>query len=98
MNIEFQAINYVDDQEQIDFAQKRVEKLAHFFDNIITTQLFTKVEKNDNMMNKFVELKLVVPGDNMIIKKTAKSFEAAISVAVEAAKIVLKKHKEKIRD
>ena len=98
MNIEFQAINYVADQELIDFAQKRVEKLAHFFDNIITTQLFTKVEKNDNMMNKFVELKLVVPGDNMIIKKTAKSFEAAISVAVEAAKIVLKKHKEKIRD
>ena len=98
MNIEFQAINYVADQELIDFAQKRVEKLAHFFVNIITTQLFTKVEKNDNMMNKFVELKLVVPGDNMIIKKTAKSFEAAISVAVEAAKIVLKKHKEKIRD
>tara|TARA_B100000989_G_scaffold60591_1_gene41643 strand:- start:235 stop:531 length:297 start_codon:yes stop_codon:yes gene_type:complete len=98
MNIEFQAINYVADQELIDFAQKRVEKLAHFFDHIISTQLFTKVEKNDNMMNKFVELKLVVPGDNMIIKKTAKSFEAAISVAVEAAKIVLKKHKEKIRD
>ena len=98
MNIEFQAINYVADQELIDFAQKRVEKLAHFFDHIISTQLFTKVEKNDNMMNKFVELKLVVPGDNMIIKKTAKSFEAAISVAVEAAKIVLKKHKEKIRE
>ena len=98
MNIEFQAINYVADQELIDFAQKRVEKLAHFFDHIISTQLFTKVEKNDNMMNKFVEIKLVVPGDNMIIKKTAKSFEAAISVAVEAAKIVLKKHKEKIRD
>ena len=98
MNIEFQAINYVADQKLIDFAQKRVEKLAHFFDHIISTQLFTKVEKNDNMMNKFVELKLVVPGDNMIIKKTAKSFEAAISVAVEAAKIVLKKHKEKIRD
>lgn len=45
MNIEFQAINYVADQKLIDYAQKRVEKLAHFFDPIITTQLFTKVEK-----------------------------------------------------
>ncbi len=98
MNIEFQAINYVADQKLIDYALKRVEKLAHFFDPIITTQLFTKVEKNDDRLNKFVELKLVVPGENMIVKKTAKSFEAAISAAVEAAKRVLKKHKEKIRD
>ena len=98
MKIEFQAINYIADRKLIDYAQKRVEKLAHIFDPIITTQLYTKVEKKDDRMNKFVELKLVVPGDNMVVKKTAKSFEAAISAAVDVAKRVLKKHKEKIRD
>lgn len=98
MKVEFQAVNYTADQELINYAQQRVEKLALFFSPIIATQLYTKVEKSADKINKQVELKLVVPGEDIVIKKAARSFEAAISAAVDAAKRVLKKYKEKIRD
>ena len=98
MKIEFQAINYSADQKLIDYATKKVEKLTQFFNPIISTQLFTKVEKSADKINKQIELKLIVPGEDIVIKKSAKSFEAAISSAVDSAIRVLKRHKEKIRD
>jgi len=98
MRVEFQAINYTADQKLIAYAQQRVEKLTLFFSPIIATRLYTKVQKSADKINKQVELKIVVPGEDIVIKKAAKSFEAAISTAVDSAKRVLKKHKEKIRD
>ena len=97
MNVNFQSVNYTADTKLIEFTQKRVEKIAQFYDHIVDVFVYTKVENSSNKINKFAELKIGIPGDDVIVKKTAKSFEEAINQAADTAERVLKRRKEKQR-
>ena len=48
-------------------------------------------------LNKMAELKIGIPGEDVIVKKIAKSFEEAITIAADSAERVIKRRKEKIR-
>lgn len=97
MQINFQSVNYTADAKLVEFAKKRMEKTAQFYDQIVTVFIYTKVENSSDKVNKFAELKIEIPGDDVIVKKTAKSFEEAINTAADSAERVLKKRKEKQR-
>lgn len=97
MNVNFQSVNYTADTKLIEFTQKRVEKITQFYDHIVDVFVYTKVENSSNKINKFAELKIGIPGDDVIVKKTAKSFEEAINQAADSAERVLKRRKKKQR-
>ena len=97
MQINFQSVNYIADTKLVEFAKKRMEKTAQFYDQIVAIFIYTKVENSSDKVNKFAELKIEIPGDDVIVKKTAKSFEEAINTAADSAERVLKKRKEKQR-
>ena len=97
MNVNFQSVNYTADTKLVEFTQKRVEKITQFYDHILDVFVYTKVENSSNKINKFAELKIGIPGDDVIVKKTAKSFEEAINQAADTAERVLKRRKEKQR-
>jgi|TARA_B110000285_G_C14496032_1_gene326014 putative sigma-54 modulation protein len=97
MNINFQSINYVADTKLIEFAEKRIHKITNFYDHIIDVYVYTKVENSSDRINKFVEMKIGIPGDDVIVKKVAKSFEEAINSASDSAERILKRRKEKVR-
>ena len=94
MNVNFQSVNYTADTKLIEFTQKRVEKITQFYDHIVDVFVYTKVENSSNKINKFAELKIGIPGDDVIVKKTAKSFEEAINQAADSAERVLKRRKD----
>ena len=97
MKINFQSVNYTADAKLVEFANKRMEKTAQFYDQFVAVFIYTKVENSSDKVNKFAELKIEIPGDDVIVKKTAKSFEEAINTAADSAERVLKKRKEKQR-
>ena len=97
MNINFQSVNYNADSKLIEFAEKRIKKISQFYLNIIDVFIYTKVENKSDRVNKLAELKIGIPGDNVVVKNTAKSFEEAISLAADSAERILKRHKEKQR-
>ena len=97
MNVNFQSVNYTADTKLVESTQKRVEKITQFYDHIVDVFVYTKVENSSNKINKFAELKIGIPGDDVIVKKTAKSFEEAINQAADTAERVLKRRKEKQR-
>ena len=97
MNINFQSINYVADTKLIEFAEKRIHKITNFYDHIIDVYVFTKVENSSDRINKSVEMKIVIPGDDVIVKKVATSFEEAINSASDSVERILKRRKEKAR-
>tara|TARA_B100000965_G_C19307124_1_gene632801 strand:- start:155 stop:457 length:303 start_codon:yes stop_codon:yes gene_type:complete len=97
MNVNFQSVNYTADTKLVEFTQKRVEKITQFYDHIVDVFVYTKVENSSNKINKFAELKIGIPEDDVIVKKTAKSFEEAINQAADSAERVLKRRKEKKR-
>ena len=95
MNINFQSVNYNADIKLIEFAEKRIKKISQFYINIINVYVYTKVENSSDRINKLVELKIGISGENVVVKKQAKTFEEAINLAAESAERILKKHKKK---
>ena len=79
MNINFQSVNYNADNKLIEFAEKRIKKISQFYLNIIDVFVYTKVENTNDRINKLAELKIGIPGDDVVVKKMAKSFEEAIN-------------------
>lgn len=90
------GIHFSVDQKLKDFIENKIEKLNHFFDNIIRTEVILKVDKKESHDNKVVEIKMHVPGKELFAKKTYDSFEQAIDETCEALRRQVKKHKEKL--
>jgi putative sigma-54 modulation protein len=97
MNINFQSINYVADAKLIEFIKKRIHKIINFNDHIIDVYVYTKVENSSDRINKSVEMKIGIPGNDVIVKKIAKSFEEATNNTSESVERILKRRKEKVR-
>ena len=85
MHVNFQSVNYTADIKLVEFTQKRIEKISQFYDQIVDVYVYTKVENSSDKINKFAELKIGIPGDDVIVKKVAKTFEEAINNAADSA-------------
>ena len=102
MKINVQSIKFDADQKLLDFIDKKVGKLEKFFDNIIKLEKFF-----DNIIScdvaltvqpdhgKTVKVRLGIPGDDLIIERTAPTFEDAVVDCVDVLQDQIVKMKEK---
>ncbi len=87
------AIHFKADKKLLTFIQERLNKLEQFNDQIVSAEVFLKLDKDREKENKIAEIKLHVPGKDMFAKKQCKSFEEATNVAVEALRRQIMKDK-----
>ena len=97
MKVQVQSVNFKVDHKLVDFIQKRMDKLDQFYDNIISGEVFLKVDNNHTRENKITEIRLAVPGNELVVKKECTSFEEATDLCADALKRQLDKHKAKVR-
>ena len=97
MKVNVHAVNFTVDRKLVDFIQERMDKLEKYYDKIVSSDVFLKVEKTSDKENKIVEVKIHVPGDDFIVKKQCKTFEEAVEMTAESLERLLVKRKEKIR-
>lgn len=97
MKVNVQAVNFNVDKKLINFVQERLDKLEKYFDKVIYSDVFLKLENTSDKENKTVEIKIHVPGEEFVVKKTCKTFEEAVDISEESLERVLVKYKEKIR-
>jgi putative sigma-54 modulation protein len=97
MKITINAIKFDADRKLILFVQNKVKKLSKFFDDILGAEVFLKLENVQDADNKVVEIKIDIPGSSLFSRKQSKSFEESTDLAVDALRLQLIKHKEKIR-
>jgi putative sigma-54 modulation protein len=97
MKITVQSIHFTADYKLLDFIQKKVDKLEQFSDQIISGEVYLKLENVDDEANKISEIKLIVPGGTMFAKAQCKSFEEATDISIESLKKQITKHKDKTR-
>jgi len=97
MKVSVQSVNFNIDEELVKYIEKKVNNLEKFSDNIVDAEMFLKVEKSSEKENKVSELKVRLPGNDLVAKKQNKTFEEAASLAVDAIKRQLLKRKEKLR-
>ncbi len=96
MKLQMHSIRFDADQSLITFIQKKADKLDKFFDRIIDGEVYMRLDKDNNMENKIIEIKLNIPKNQLFVKERAKTFEEAADMAVEALKRQIIKHKDKI--
>ena len=97
MKVNAQYVNFNADVNLISFIQARLDKLELFYDKVISSDVYMKVQKTSNKENKVVEIQLNVPKDKFMVKKQCKSFEEAIDSACNSLERKLIKRKEKLR-
>jgi putative sigma-54 modulation protein len=97
MNVRINAVRFDADTKLVEFIEKKVSKLARYFDDIITAEVFLKLENTPDLENKVVEIKLDIPGSDLFASKQSKSFEESTVVVVDALKQQILKHKDKQR-
>lgn len=97
MKVTVQAIHFTADSKLVDFIQKKANKLDQFYDQIISGEVYLKLEKVEDEANKISEIKLSIPGNQLFAKEKCKTFEEATDLALESLRKQLEKHKQKIR-
>ena len=97
MKVNVHAVNFTVDGKLVGFVQERMDRLEKYYDKVVSSDVFLKVEKTSEKENKIAEIKIHVPGDEFIVKKQCKTFEEAVEQAAESLERLLIKRKEKIK-
>ena len=84
MKIKVQSIHFVADKRLLAFVEEKVDKLRQFYEDIIDSEVFLRLEKSDNLENKVTEIRVNTPGKTLFAKEQCRSFEEATDQAVES--------------
>ena len=97
MRVDVQSVNFNVDKSLIQFIEKKINSLEKYYDKIVTSEVFLKVQQTSEKENIVVEIKLNIPGNDIVVKKQSKTFEEATMLATDTLKRKLTQKKEKVR-
>jgi len=95
MKVNISSLKFKADVKLLDFIQEKVDKLGHFNNEILGSDVVLRVQNSSDHTNKNVEIKLLMKGKELFAEKTSESFESAVDQSVEALRRQLKKIKDK---
>lgn len=97
MKVNVHAVNFSVDRKLVGFVQDRLDKLEKYYDKVVYSDVFFKVDNTSAKVNKIAEIKINVPGNEFIVKKQCKTFEEAVELCADSMERLLVKRKQKIR-
>lgn len=95
MKITVQSIRFNADRKLLQFIQKKADKLDTFYDQIISGEVYLRLENVEDEANKITEIKLTLPGTQLFCKEQCKSFEEGTDLAIECLRKQIDKYKQK---
>ena len=95
MNVQIQSVKFDADQKLVEFVENKMTKLEKFTEKIVSSDVIMKVDKDHEKGNKVVTMTLYVPGEDLVAKARARSFEEAVDEAIEELRTQIVKRKEK---
>jgi len=93
MEIKIKTLKFDADQKLVAYVEKKVARLERFHDGAGVAEVTLSLLSDPD--NKNVKIQIHVPGDELVIERNAKSFEDAVSAAVDSMKEKLTRAKEK---
>ena len=97
MKVNVHAVNFTVDRKLVGYVQERLDKLEKYYDKVVNSDVFFKLDNTSDKENKIAEIKIIVPGDEFIVKKQCKTFEEAVVLAADSLERILVKKKQKTR-
>ena len=93
MEIRVKSLKFDADQKLLDFVEKKVSTLEKFFDRLDTVDVTLTLLPEPE--NKNVKLQTHIPGEELMIERNAKTFEEAVTDAVDLMKEKIVRAKER---
>lgn len=97
MNIQIHSVRFDADKKLIDFVHQKIGKLHQVSDNIVSAEVYLRLDKDQDRENKITEIKLEYPGGPLFARKQSKSFEESTDAVVDALKKQITKQKQKMK-
>jgi len=100
MKVHVNAVHFTADNGLVEFIQKKLNKLETFYDRIISSEVFLRLDKGDkaNTHIKQIEIKLNVPGSTLFVSEKGSTFEEATDLALDVLSRQVKRFKQKQQD
>ncbi len=95
MNIKIKSLGFSAKEELTDFIHKKLGKLSQFYDKIISSEVCLCVEKSGTKENKLCDIRLVIPGNDLLATAKCRTFEEAITQTLGALEKQIAKRKTK---
>ena len=95
MKLQIHSVRFDSDYKLINLIKKKLVKLETFYNRIIDGEVFLRIENDESRINKIIEIKLNIPGDQLFAKERARTFEIGVDEVTEALRRQIKKFKEK---
>jgi putative sigma-54 modulation protein len=97
MKINIQTVHFSMNSNLKTYIDKRLSKLSLYHNHIISIDLYLNLDNPSSQTNKEVELRVHIPGDDVVVGKKSDAFEKALDLAASTAERLLKRRKEKTR-
>ncbi len=97
MKINIQTVHFSMYSNLQKYIEKRLSKLNLYYDRIVSIDLYLNLDNHNDQTNKSVELRVNIPGDDVVVGKKSESFEKSLDMAASSAQRMLKRRKEKLR-
>ncbi len=97
MRVHTESVQFKADRKLIQYIEKKLNKMDQFFDRIIEARVTLKLENSGQIRDKVAEVRLKVPGEQLIAKESSKTFEASVDSAASSLKRQLIRYKERLR-
>lgn len=94
MKVTIQSLHFDAAEQLKEFVDRKVGKLEHFFDGIISADVVLSLDKAGNTENKVTKISIQVPSDMLVAERQCKTFEEGIDLACDALRRQLQKYKE----
>ncbi len=95
MEIRVQSVKFDADQKLLEFIEKKASKLPKFFENIVSCEITLSL-LNDHE-NKNVKAHIRIPGNDVIVERSGKTFETAVNECIDILKEQLTRKKEQMQ-
>lgn len=97
MNIQIHSVRFDADKKLIDFVHQKLGKLSQFSEDIVSAEVFLRLDKDQDRENKVTEVKLEYPGGPLFARKQSKTFEEATDSVIDALKKQITRQKDKLK-
>lgn len=93
MKITIQALGFTAREELLAFVREKVQKLYNLYDKIIECEIVLTLENSSDRQNKAAQIRLSVPGNDMLASAQSKAFEESAMLAIEGLERQIEKRK-----
>ncbi len=97
MNVNIQTVHFDADTKLVEHINAKIEKITQFHDRVTKVDVYLKLDNIVHQIkDKVAEIKVHIPGHDLFVKQSSKSFEESFDGALNSVINQIKKKKDKL--